>query len=107
MIDWDVSRELYKDIGSIKFAEILTAFQEEAAERVRDLNSPGRDMGYDLHMLKSVSLNMGFTEWAKLCDAGEDAVSSATYPVNLDDIRTCFDASNRAFTAGFDLQAAS
>ena len=107
MIDWDVSRELHKDIGSVKFAEILTAFQEEAGARVRDLNSPGRDVAYDLHMLKSVSLNMGFTELAKLCGAGEDAVSLATDPVDLDDIRTCFDASNRALTAGFDLKAAS
>lgn len=73
MIDWSRVSELQDEVGMDDFDEIVTLFLEEVDEATATLqaNAAAQDLGEALHFLKGCSLNLGFSELANLCCAGE------------------------------------
>jgi len=104
MIDWQRIHELRAEIGAEDFAEVVSLFLEEADDAVLRL-LPGRPadmLEADLHFLKGAALNLGFADFAALCQAGEHAAAQGSTAVDLGHIRACYDASKTAFEAGLD-----
>lgn len=104
MIDWQRIHELRAEIGAEDFAEVVSLFLEEADDAVLRL-VPGRSaelLEADLHFLKGAALNLGFADFAALCQAGEHAAAQGSTAVDLGHIRACYDASKTAFEAGLD-----
>ena len=108
MIDWAHVDELRADMGD-SFAEIVEVFLQEVAEAIGRLTaSAGHEaLAADLHVLKGAALNLGFTQFAALCAAGETrAARGDAVGVDLAAIRSCHDASLAEFLAGLARRAA-
>ncbi len=75
MIDWTRVQALHDEVGAEDFDEIVEIFMEEVEEIVAGLAkiSDRSTLGDDLHSLKGSALNLGFSEFCKLCEAGEAA----------------------------------
>ena len=101
MIDWSRVEDLKADIGAEDFLEVVGMFLEEVDEVIGRLTR-GRSpetLEHDLHFLKSSSLNLGFSDFARLCSEGErDA--AVDHPVDLAPILASYAASRAAFHAG-------
>ncbi|MCZ7674883.1 MAG: Hpt domain-containing protein [Roseovarius sp.] len=97
MIDWNRVSELRDEIGAEDFAEVAAAFLEETDNGVAVLDGvPDNRLSPHLHALKGSALNLGFAEFAGLCQAGETA-ARATNPVDRGAIAVCYAASRSAF----------
>jgi HPt (histidine-containing phosphotransfer) domain-containing protein len=101
MIDWERVDSLRDEIGMDDFAEVAGMFLEEADEvvaRMRTSAAPGPKLAADLHFLKGSALNLGFSELAGLCSAGEK-LADAGQPVNVDQVIQTYAASRTSFEA--------
>lgn len=102
MIDWSRVTELRDEIGPDGFDEIVEIFLEEVdgvITRLRDTDAPG-DLGADMHFLKGSALNLGFADFAALCETGEQACAAGNpNNVNRAELLACYDASRMIFMA--------
>ncbi|MEQ9692810.1 Hpt domain-containing protein [Shimia sp. SDUM112013] len=75
MINWARVDELRNEIGQEGFDEIVDIFLEEVEQVLAKLrDTPDRKtLREDLHFLKGCALNLGFSELASRCQAGETA----------------------------------
>ena len=72
MIDRARLEELREEVGNGDFAEVIELFCEELAETLdRMTQGHSSSMADDLHFLKGSALNIGMSEVASLCAAGE------------------------------------
>jgi histidine phosphotransfer protein HptB len=72
MIDWMHVNELRADMGD-GFDELVEVFLEEMDSAIAALD-PAADpstVSASLHFLKGAALNLGFRDFAALCDQGE------------------------------------
>jgi len=100
MIDWDHVRALRDEIGADAFEEVVELFLEEVETEIAKLRAPPRtfDLEAQLHFIKGSALNLGFTEFSDLCQAGEAAAAAGRADsVNLAEVLDCFDRSKAAF----------
>ena len=104
MIDWERVKELRAEIGADDFAEVAEMFLEEADEAIARL-IPGLTASAveaNLHYLKGAALNLGFRKLANLCQDGERRAASGDASVDLDTVRSTYQASRLAFETGLE-----
>ena len=103
MIDWNRISELQADIGADEFDEIVCLFLEEVETEIDDLRSgAARDnLEAQLHFLKGSALNLGFSDFAGLCQSGETAAAQGCADqVDLNAIVASYEQSRVVFAAG-------
>jgi HPt (histidine-containing phosphotransfer) domain-containing protein len=108
MIDWDRIEDLRAELRPADFDDVVEMFLEES-EGVIDRLRRGRPdptLEAELHFLKGSALNLGFSELAVLCDAGE-RLAAAGAPVDVAGVTESFLATRRAFEAGLRGQNAA
>ena len=100
MINWDRVAELREEVGVDDFAEIIELFLEEA-DAIIELLRDGQglsDIEAHLHFLKGSALNLGFAQFADLCQAGETAAAQGrSDSVDLGAIITVYDSARAVF----------
>jgi HPt (histidine-containing phosphotransfer) domain-containing protein len=98
MIDWARVNALRLEIGADGFGEVVAMFLDETDEAMAGLlpGADARTLEGQLHFLKGTALNLGFADFAALCQAGERAPLQADIPA----IRRSYAASRAAFEAG-------
>lgn len=85
MINWSRVNELREEVGAEDFGEVVELFLEEVEEvisRLRD-NADRSALEQDLHFLKGSALNLGFSDFAALCQDGEK-LSSCGHAEDVD-----------------------
>lgn len=109
MIDWQRVDELKSEVGEEDFSEIVDLFLaevEEVVERFSTSPDPGRLLD-DLHFLKGSAVNLGFSEFARLCRSGERlAAEGRGAEVCLAGLAESFARSRGAFGDGAARRAA-
>ncbi|WP_026758094.1 Hpt domain-containing protein [Sediminimonas qiaohouensis] len=105
MIDWNRIAELRDEIGAEDFSEVVSLFLEEVnqvAERLRT-GVVHEELASDLHFLKGSAMNLGFSRFAVMCQAGErDAAAGRADDVDVDKILKCYDESQSEFMSELD-----
>ena len=100
MINWDRVAELREEVGVDDFAEIIELFLEEV-DAIIELPRDGQglsDLEAHLHFLKGSALNLGFAQFADLCQAGETAAAQGrSDSVDLGAIITVYDSARAVF----------
>ncbi|THD85462.1 Hpt domain-containing protein [Aliigemmobacter aestuarii] len=100
MIDWGRVAELRDEIGDDGFDDVVDLFIEETDEVVAGLAalSGGADIEKALHFLKGSALNLGFTDLATLCQAGErQAAAGAAQAVDRERLGQVYAETRRIF----------
>ncbi|MFD0859517.1 Hpt domain-containing protein [Roseovarius aquimarinus] len=108
MIDWSRVTELRDEIGAENFAEIVTLFLEEVETEIDALRAGCAEDALEarLHFLKGSALNLGFTDFSRLCQMGETAAASGRAgDVDLAATIACFEASREDFMRGLEALA--
>ena len=103
MIDWAKVAELRDEIGADNFAEVSEIFLEEVEGEITALRAgcAPDTLEARLHFLKGSALNLGFSEFAALCQQGESAAASGRAgQVDVPAVIAVFDASKEKFTIG-------
>jgi len=103
MIDWNRISELQSDIGADEFDEIVGLFLEEVETEIASFrdSSDHDKLEAQLHFLKGSALNLGFSDFAGLCQSGETAASQGRSDhVDLHEIIKSYERSRAAFVAG-------
>ncbi len=103
MIDWDRIKELRTEIGEEDFREVVEIFLEEVEDGISRLKSGvvGESLAADLHFLKGSALNLGFSSFSSLCQAGETAaVEGKGDQIDLTAIICCYEESKTVFKQG-------
>lgn len=99
MIDWNRVRELQDEIGIDDFAEVAVAFLEETDAGIAVLPGvPQTGLSQHLHALKGSALNLGFADFARLCQMGEVAADNGG-AIDRDAITACYTESKSRFLA--------
>lgn len=80
MIDWAHLHGLQADIGSNTFGKVIELFLAEADETLDQLAKPEAEILRLLHMLKGISLAVGFTDLAAQCRDGERRAGAGAAP---------------------------
>ena len=96
MLDWKRIESLRAEVGDDGFDEVVELFLEEIEEvagRLRQPQGAGTPAD-DLHLLKGLSLNLGFSALGDLCQKGERGAA-----VDLAGLLACYAASRRQFLA--------
>ena len=109
MIDWTRITNLREEVGEEDFSEVVEIFIEEVSGMVQNMRAaPSLEtLGADLHALKGSALNLGFTTFSELCQAGETAAAHGqAASVPLDPIFKSYDKSKDALLAGLSQEAA-
>lgn len=105
MIDWTRVEDLKSEIGEDDFLEVVEMFLEEADEVVTHLEGPP-DLGAvesRLHFLKGSALNLGLSDLAALCQAGEKrAAAGAASEVALHLVTASYKASKVLLLASLE-----
>jgi histidine phosphotransfer protein HptB len=80
MIDWTRVDDLKSEIGDDDFLEVVEMFLEETDQVAAHLDGPPDFGGVEslLHFLKGSALNLGLSDLAALCQAGEKRAASGT-----------------------------
>ena len=101
-IDWIRVQELQQEIGEEDFAEVVEMFMEEVdevIERIR-VGVDRTTLEADLHFLNGSALNLGFSEFSNLCQAGETKSAAGAHDsVCMPQILACYEKSRAAFLA--------
>lgn len=103
MIDWSRIDELKEEFGADDFAAIVDIFLEEVDEAIVFLEGqiPDAELGAHLHFLKGGALNLGFTDFASLCQKGESLAEQERFAeVDIDEVLASYRRSKREFLAG-------
>lgn len=109
MIDWTRIDTLRDEIGADCLQEVVDLFLEEVDATVAQLrgSDPVDDLGAQLHFLKGCALNLGFSDFAALCQRGEaDCAQDSGAQIDLGALLACYDRSRAAFHDGFSAQCA-
>jgi histidine phosphotransfer protein HptB len=98
MIEWDRVNELRSEIGADDFAEVVELFLQEADEAISRLsNANGAAvLEADLHFLKGAALNLGFREFADLCQEGERRAAEGDSGADLAAVKASYQRSKAA-----------
>jgi histidine phosphotransfer protein HptB len=97
LTDWQRVNDLASEIGADAMVEVVTMFLEETDEVMERLagSTPTTE---DYHFLKGSALNLGLTDFAALCQLGEQETKAglvnkatqaavvALYPLSKDDL---------------------
>jgi len=108
MIDWAQVDEMKLEMGA-GFDEVVAMFLDEVGEVISRLEAgpEPESLGQDLHFLKGAALNLGFTEFAELCETGEKlAVHQRYAQIDIAGLLLCYRASCEVFRAGINLKVA-
>lgn len=108
MIDWAQVDEMKLEMGN-GFNEVVTLFLEEVGEAISRLEAGPKPeaLASELHFLKGAALNLGFSEFADLCEMGETrALEHRFEQTDIDNLLICYRASYEVFRAGLNLNAA-
>lgn len=99
MIDWNKVDELRDEIGAEDFGEIVECFLEEVEGELSALGVKAEsELGASMHYLKGSALNLGFSDFAALCQEGEtQAASGAAGEIDLAGIQNCYQKSKDTF----------
>lgn len=102
MIEWERVNELGSEIGEENLAEVIELFLQEADEVIARLapEASAASLEADLHFLKGAALNLGFRDFARLCQDGERRAASGDNGVDLGAVKACYGASKAALAAG-------
>ncbi|WP_423210608.1 Hpt domain-containing protein [Paracoccus yeei] len=102
MLDWNRIRELRSEVGDDEFRLILELFLDEVESVIMRLSSqPGPQLASQLHFLKGCARNLGFQQFARLCDEGEaEAIASGVGRVDIDALLGAYAASKALMIAG-------
>ena len=102
MIEWDRVNELRSEIGDDDFAEVVTMFLEESDEIIAQtkIGIDAKTLESNLHFLKGAALNLGFADFAAICQIGERRAASGSVDVDLVMVADSYYASKRALEAG-------
>ena len=103
MIDWNRVRDLRDEIGTDEFADVVDLFLEEVESEISALRGRDRPDRIEarLHFLKGSALNLGFEDFAALCQTGEHMASQGhANEVDIAEIIDNYDKSRAAFMAG-------
>lgn len=104
MIDWNKVNELRDEVGAEDFGEVVELFLSEVEERLSQLGEPGRSLEHDLHFLKGSAMNLGFSEFSKICAAGETAAAQGNDDdIQVPQVRATYRASRAEFLASADI----
>ena len=108
VIAWDRVNELRSEIGDDDFTEVVAMFLEEADEVIgRIAKTIGtKALEADLHFLKGAALNLGFSQFAAICQEGERRAASGDMGVDLLQVCGSYQASKRALLSGQNANAA-
>lgn len=108
MIDWTRIDTLREEIGVDCLQEVVDLFLEEVDDSIARLRhadpapEPGARLGPELHFLKGCALNLGFADFASLCQTAETACAQdQSALVDLATILACYDTSRAAFVVEF------
>jgi len=102
MIDWTRVNELRDEIGAADFDEVVIMFLEEADEviaRIAPADSP-KSLEADLHFLKGAALNLGFANFADLCQDGERRAALGEVGLDIAAVQDCYSLSKTALAHG-------
>lgn len=104
MIEWERVNELRSEIGDDDFAEVVALFLEEADEVILRMSAVAgaKALEADLHFLKGAALNLGFADFAALCQDGERRAAAGDTGVDLGRVCACYHASKDVLRAGRD-----
>ena len=104
MIEWERVNDLRSEIGDDDFAEVVALFLEEAGEVIARISAAtgAKALEADLHFLKGAALNLGFADFAALCQDGERRAAAGDTGVDLNQVGACYHASKQALQAGQD-----
>ena len=102
MIDWARVRELRDEIGADDFDEVVALFLEEADEVMTRISPAlgAKSMEADLHFLKGAALNLGFAQFAGLCQDGERRAAGGEAGVDIAPVRQSYADSKIALGLG-------
>lgn len=103
MIDWDRIRELRTEILCEDFPEVFELFLEEVEEVLGRMKTANDTNTYaeDFHFLKGSAVNVGFTDFANVCCAGEISAANGNLDqINLDLVQDAYKKSLDAFHSG-------
>ncbi len=102
MIDWARVKELRDEIGAEDFAEVVALFLEEADEVIARISPVlgAKALESDLHFLKGAALNLGFADFAALCQDGERVAAAGDATVDLAPVSACYQGSKSALQIG-------
>lgn len=103
MIDWARVSDLRDEVGADDFGEIIEIFLEEVEETIAELRVGIDPLALEapLHFLKGSALNLGFTEFSRMCQQGETAAAAGQGDtIDLSAIIDGYEQSIAAFTAG-------
>lgn len=109
MIDWQRVTELREEIGEEDFREVAEMFLEEADDGVSRLKAgvPEDSLEAEYHALKGSGLNLGLSEFAKICaDAEQHASAGAFENIDASVAVASYEASRTEFLNGLGLKAA-
>jgi len=110
MINWARVSELREEIGAEDFGEIVEIFLEEVEEKISMLRDGIDNDGLEakLHFLKGGALNLGFADFAAICEIGERAAAQKAYDdIDLPAVLECYETSRTAFIDALDSQFAA
>lgn len=101
MIDWSRVNELKSEVGEEDFGEVVDMFLGEVEEIIERLRSDAahENLEADLHFLKSSALNLGFSDFANICSAGESDAAQGK-PVDLAPVFDSYLGSRADFSLG-------
>lgn len=102
MIDWVRVTELRDEIGESDFDDVVEMFLEESDEVIARI-TPGdvaKSLEADLHFLKGAALNLGFAEFATLCQAGERRAAMGETGLDIAAVKRCYVTSKTALAVG-------
>lgn len=102
MIDWNRAAELREEVGAEDFAEVIELFLDECDDAIQNLAQAvsASDVESQLHFLKGSALNIGFSDFAALCQSGEAcAALGQVDSIDLDQITQAYWAARQAFLA--------
>ncbi|MBP9950181.1 MAG: Hpt domain-containing protein [Cypionkella sp.] len=102
MIKWERVSELRSEVGDDAFDEIVALFLEETDEVVARISDQcdQRAIEADLHFLKGAALNLGFSDFANLCQDGERAAARGHAVVDPEALQGLYLLTKAAFVAG-------
>ena len=89
MVDWDRVNELKTDVFGDDFAEMIEVFLEEVEGVLKRLKASPAFSTFeeDFHFLKGCALNVGFSEFGRLCQEAESlAAKGQAMSVEIDQI---------------------
>ncbi|WP_235755258.1 Hpt domain-containing protein [Paracoccus salsus] len=99
MIEWEHVLKLRDDIGSGAFASVVEMFLDEVEAVLMRLDVSDADqLCRDMHLLKGCALNLGFSEFVRLCAIGESrAATGHASQADLDAVLSCYSRSKQLF----------